>query len=49
VHSHGCEFLLIDTVHVSRESADLVREVISYEQPDSICVELDEQRFAALS
>lgn len=43
------EFILIGTAHVSRESADLVREVITREHPDGVCVELDEQRFAALA
>jgi pheromone shutdown-related protein TraB len=34
---------------VSRESAELVRRVIEEERPDHVCVELDEQRFKALS
>lgn len=37
------------TAHVSQESADLVREVIEQEAPDCVCVELDTQRFTALS
>ena len=41
--------MLIGTAHISRESADLVREVIVAEQPDCVCIELDEQRFKALS
>jgi pheromone shutdown-related protein TraB len=45
----GREFLLIGTAHVSRESADLVREVIEKERPDCVCIELDAQRFEALS
>jgi len=43
------EFILIGTAHVSRESADLVGQVIHSERPDRVCVELDEQRFQALS
>ena len=43
------EFILLGTAHVSQESADLVREVIIQEQPDCVCVELDAQRYAALS
>ncbi|MEM7413145.1 MAG: TraB/GumN family protein [Myxococcota bacterium] len=43
------EFLLVGTAHVSRESADLVREVIEKERPDTVCIELDTQRFEALS
>ncbi len=42
-------FILIGTAHVSQESADLVRQVIHREQPDCVCVELDAQRFQALS
>jgi len=49
VHSHGRTFVLIGTAHISRESAELVREVITREQPEGVCVELDEQRFTALS
>src|SRR5262249_4682450 len=45
----GREFILVGTAHVSRESADLVREGIEKERPDCVCIELDAQRFAALS
>ncbi len=43
------KFLLIGTAHISQESADLVRHVIETEKPDSVCVELDEKRYKALS
>ncbi len=39
------EILLIATAHVSKESAELVKKVIETERPDSVCIELDEQRF----
>jgi pheromone shutdown-related protein TraB len=45
----GREIVLIGTAHISRESAEIVREVIEKERPDSVCVELDAQRYAALS
>jgi pheromone shutdown-related protein TraB len=45
----GRIFILVGTAHVSRESADLVREIITREHPDCVCVELDQQRFVALS
>jgi len=45
----GREIILVGTAHVSRESADLVREVIEKERPDVVCVELDAQRYEALS
>ncbi|MCG8591544.1 MAG: TraB/GumN family protein [Proteobacteria bacterium] len=45
----GREIILIGTAHVSRESADLVRDVIEKERPDVVCIELDPRRFEALS
>ncbi|RUM41759.1 MAG: TraB family protein [Desulfocapsa sp.] len=41
--------LLIGTAHISQESVDLVEEVISKEQPDAVCLELDDKRFKALT
>ncbi len=43
------EILLVGTAHISRESVELVREVIEHERPDTVCIELDAQRFASLS
>jgi len=43
------EFIIVGTAHISRQSADLVREVIENEKPDVVCVELDEKRLLALS
>ena len=45
----GREFILVGTAHISQESVDLVREVIEKERPDAVCVELDAQRYEALS
>lgn len=45
----GREIFLVGTAHVSRESADLVREVICREKPDCVCVELDGKRYEALA
>lgn len=45
----GREIVLVGTAHVSRESAELVREVIEKERPDCVCIELDAQRYEALS
>jgi len=39
------ELILIPTAHVSKDSAELVRTVIEQENPDSICIELDADRF----
>ena len=41
--------LLIGTAHISQESTDLVRQVIEEEKPDTVCIELDEKRYTALS
>ena len=43
------EFVLVGTAHISQQSVDLVRNVIEGEKPDCVCVELDAQRFEALS
>jgi len=45
----GRVFVLVGTAHISRESTELVREVIAREAPDCVCVELDRQRYEALS
>ncbi len=49
VQKNGREFIIIGTAHVSQESADLVRRVVSQEKPDTVCIELDEQRYRTLS
>ena len=43
------EFILVGTAHVSKESTELVRQVVEQEKPDRVCVELDEQRYQALA
>jgi pheromone shutdown-related protein TraB len=43
------ELILVGTAHISRESVDLVRAVIENERPDTVCVELDQGRYDALS
>lgn len=43
------EILLIGTAHISKESVELVRQVIASERPDCVCVELDEKRYEALA
>ncbi len=45
----GREFVLVGTAHISQHSVDLVRAVIEAEKPDAVCVELDAQRYEALS
>ncbi|MGY4691638.1 TraB/GumN family protein [Salibacterium sp. K-3] len=43
------EIVLIGTAHVSRQSAEQVKEVIEEENPDAVCVELDEQRYQSMT
>jgi pheromone shutdown-related protein TraB len=52
-HIHRLEWdgrtvILIGTAHVSQESADLVRQTIETEQPDTVCVELCESRLQSV-
>lgn len=50
VVEHGEKtILLVGTAHISQESVDLVRHVIEQEQPDCVCLELDEKRYGALT
>ena len=49
VEMDGRQFILVGTAHVSKESVDLVHQVIEKEQPDCVCVELDEKRYESLS
>lgn len=44
----GKEFILIGTAHVSKDSAEQVKQVIEQENPDAVCIELDKQRYAAI-
>ena len=43
------EIIIIGTAHVSKKSAEEVKRVIEEEKPDSVCVELDEQRYKTIS
>ena len=49
IHIGQKELILIGTAHISKQSAELVKEVIEAEQPDSVCIELDEQRYQSIS
>ncbi len=48
INLDGKEFILIGTAHVSKHSAELVQKVIECEQPDSVCIELDEPRYQTI-
>lgn len=49
VEYNGKQLILIGTAHISKQSADLVEEVIVSEKPDIVSVELDKQRYESLS
>lgn len=49
IELNGKEYILIGTAHVSKHSAEQVKEVIEAERPDSVCVELDEQRYKTIT
>ena len=42
------EIILIGTAHVSPKSVELVKETIENEKPDSVCIELDENRYQTM-
>ncbi|NLO13871.1 MAG: TraB/GumN family protein [Clostridiales bacterium] len=44
----GKEIILIATAHVLKQSAELIKKIIREEQPDSVCVELDEARYQSI-
>ncbi|MDR2766790.1 MAG: TraB/GumN family protein [Treponema sp.] len=44
----GREFILIGTAHISKESIAEVREAITEEKPDMVCVELDQGRYDSI-
>ncbi len=48
LYSNDKEIILIGTAHVSKESAQLVTDVINEEKPDTVCVELCESRFQSI-
>jgi pheromone shutdown-related protein TraB len=42
------EFILVGTAHVSKDSVEEVREVILKEEPERVCIEIDETRYNSL-
>jgi len=48
IHLDDKQVILIGTAHISRDSVNMVRQVIEEEQPDTVCVELDDQRYQAI-
>ncbi|MBF7096525.1 TraB/GumN family protein [Alkalibacter mobilis] len=44
----GKQIILVGTAHVSKNSAEEVKKIIDQEKPDSVCIELDEQRYKSI-
>ncbi|MBN1837112.1 MAG: TraB/GumN family protein, partial [Spirochaetales bacterium] len=44
----GREIVVLGTAHISSRSVEDVRKVIQDEQPDRVCIELDEARYNSL-
>ena len=42
------EIILIGTAHVSKKSAEQVKEIIEETKPDTVCVELDNERYNSI-
>jgi pheromone shutdown-related protein TraB len=50
VVNHGDKtIILVGTAHISQKSVDLVKTVIEQENPDCVCLELDDKRYQALT
>jgi pheromone shutdown-related protein TraB len=49
IRSRGRELILVGTAHISKNSVALVHRVIEDEHPDTVCLELDNRRYEALS
>jgi pheromone shutdown-related protein TraB len=45
----GREIILVGTAHVSKKSADEVKEIIEAEKPDTVCVELCQARYQSVT
>ena len=48
IEMDGRQIILIGTAHVSKKSADEVKQLIEEEKPDTVCVELCESRYQAI-
>lgn len=48
IEKEGKTYILIGTAHVSKTSAEEVKEVIERLRPDAVCIELDEQRYQSM-
>ncbi len=43
------EIIIVGTAHISKESVEEVKQIIKEEQPDRVCVEIDETRYKTMT
>ncbi len=43
------EIIIVGTAHISKESVQEVKQIISEEKPDRVCVEIDETRYKTMT
>jgi pheromone shutdown-related protein TraB len=48
-HTEDRTIILVGTAHISQESVNLVTEIITRENPDGVCIELDDNRYKVLT
>lgn len=49
LHYQDKEIILVGTAHVSPKSAEEVKKIIEEEKPNSVCIELDKERYKTLT
>ncbi len=49
IEVEGRQIIIVGTAHISKESTELVKQVIEEEKPNIICLELDETRLKSLT
>jgi len=48
INLNGKEIIILGTAHVSKKSAEQVKEIVEKEKPDSICIELCKSRYDSI-
>lgn len=49
INDNDRQFVFIGTAHVSPKSAEEVKRILEEERPDSVCIELDSERYQAMT
>lgn len=48
IELNGRQIILVGTAHISKKSADEVKDIIEAENPDTVCIELCQARYQAI-